>query len=269
MNPRSGAKQAAGILVAALTPLTAAPAAAQGIEHRRICYQLDRAYSADETIVACRYIIYHSDPSLSFTASRVARAFYFRGEAYHRLRDLPQAISDYTEAINRLSTILARQTQEDPDLKKMVEWSHHYRGEALESRGEYSLAMADFDRLVAINPNSADYRNHACWVRAAYSNRQLDLAREHCDAAVRLQPGSTAYLDSRGLVALKQGRYQDAWDDYDAAIRIKSDGAHYWYGRGIAALRLGQTYRGKLDVEFAKKLDPAIATTYESYGIRP
>lgn len=71
------------------------------------------------------------------------------------------------------------------------------------------------------------------------------------------------------MVALKQGRYQDAWNDYDAAINMKSDGAHYWYGRGIAALRLGQKWRGQHDVEFAKKLDPAIANTYASYGIRP
>ena len=255
-------------VLSALILLTAAPAAAQGIEHRRVCYQLDREYSADEIIVACRYIIYHSDPSVLLTESRVARAFYFRGEAYHRRKDLTQAISDFSEAINRLSAIIARGTR-DPDLAKILEWSHHDRGEALQTRGEYDRAVPDFDRIVALNPNDAHYRNDACWIRVAYLNRELDLARQHCDVAVTLKPGSNSYLDSRALVALKQGRYQDAWNDYDAAIRIKSDGAHYWYGRGIAALRLGEKYRGQLDIEYAKRLDPGIATTYARYGIQP
>ena len=175
------------LLIALLTSMTAAATPAQGLEHRRVCYQLDREYSADETIVACRYIIYHSDPTLSMTESRVARAFYFRAEAYRRRKDLRQAISDYSEAIRRLSAIIARGTQ-DPELAKMVEWSYHDRGEAYQTQRDYERAAADFDRIAAIDPNNAHYRNDACWTRAAYLNRELDLAREHCDAAVRLKP---------------------------------------------------------------------------------
>lgn len=267
MASHSGPRLAAALLIVALTPFAAATASAQGIDHRRICYQLDRSYPAHETIVACRYIIYLSDPALSITESRVARAFYFRGEAYQRQGDLRQAVSDYSEAISRLSAMLARGPAQD--LAEFLEWSHHYRGEAYENLRDYDRAVADYDHLVRVNPDSADYRNHACWVRAAYLNRELDLAREHCDAAVRLKPGSNAYLDSRALVALKQGRYQDAWNDYDAAMMIKTDGAHYWYGRGIASIRLGRKYAGQLDIEHAKRLDPAIEKTYAAYGIRP
>jgi tetratricopeptide (TPR) repeat protein len=74
---------------------------------------------------------------------------------------------------------------------------------------------------------------------------------------------------SRGMVAIKQERWQDAWADYDRAVRLQPSSAHALYGRGIAALRLGRAAEGAADLAAAQRLDQAIAETYSRYAVEP
>ena len=71
------------------------------------------------------------------------------------------------------------------------------------------------------------------------------------------------------MVGLKQGRFQDAWNDYDAAVRINPNGASWVYGRGIAALRLGRTEEARADIARAQALAADVTQFYADYGIRP
>ncbi|MGH6855279.1 MAG: tetratricopeptide repeat protein [Aestuariivirga sp.] len=97
----------------------------------------------------------------------------------------------------------------------------------------------------------------------------LALARAGCDRAIALSNSDQSYLDSRGLVGIKQGLFKEAWADYDAALQKKPGNASYLYGRGIAALRLGRTEEGNADLAEAAKLDPEIGETYAGYGVTP
>ena len=101
------------------------------------------------------------------------------------------------------------------------------------------------------------------------ANQNLDVARAACDLSLELRPNSAATLDSRGMVGLKQQRWQDAWNDYDAALRINATRASCRYGRGIAALRLRRTAEGQADLAAAAELDANTAATYARYGITP
>lgn len=76
-------------------------------------------------------------------------------------------------------------------------------------------------------------------------------------------------LDRRLHGELKQGRFQDAWNDYDTAVRGDASIAHFRYGRGIATLRLGRTAEGQADLAAAAALDANIAATYAGYGVTP
>ena len=194
-----------------------------------------------------------------------SKGYLARGHAYYRQRDYARAIADFDQAI-RITPHYAG--------------AFNGLGEVYQALKDYTRAAQNFDRAVELTPlnfdsaqfNAAKFHNNACWVRVAYLDRELDAARAHCDAAVRLAPNDTAYLDSRGLVALKQARHQDAWNDYDKAVRLKPRGeysAYYWYGRGVAALRLGRTSEGQADIAQAKALDPNIAATYARYGVSP
>lgn len=143
-----------------------------------------------------------------------------------------------------------------------------HRARAYVRLGDYPNALPDFRQAVREAPHNWQMTNGLCWTLAVLG-RDLDEARTACDASLRDQPGNPEALDSRGLVALKQGRFQDAWNDYDAALRIEPRGLSWLYGRGIAALRLGHDREGRADVAAAQAAYPAIAHMFESYGIRP
>jgi len=141
------------------------------------------------------------------------------------------------------------------------------RAEIREQMKDFDRAIADADLAVRLAPHSALNQNAKCWVRAS-AGRDLATARAACDESLRLAPGEPETLDSRGLVGLRQGRHQDAWNDYDAAVRVSRQ-ASYLYGRGLAALRLGRIAAGQADLAAARELDPQIAAVYADKNIRP
>ena len=143
------------------------------------------------------------------------------------------------------------------------------RADVYETLKRYEQAKADYDGALEINPVEPHALAGACWVRAAFLGSELDRARSQCDKALEADPRDASVLDSRGMISLKQGRFQDAWNDYDAAIKLRPKDASYWYGRALAARALGRTADATSDIANAKMLDPKIAETYATYGIKP
>jgi tetratricopeptide (TPR) repeat protein len=177
-----------------------------------------------------------------------------RGLTYHDIGDIDLAIKDFDKAIT---------------LNPKLEFPYNSRGNAYSSKGNFDRAVKDFDRASVLKPEAAYAHSQRCWLRAILGS-DLNTARKACNTALKLEKGNPNFLDSRGLVGLKQKQYQKAWADYNAAVKAKPDGAaHYLYGRGVAALRLGRTEEGKADLAKALQLDPKIAKTYESYGVTP
>jgi tetratricopeptide (TPR) repeat protein len=75
--------------------------------------------------------------------------------------------------------------------------------------------VRDFDAVIALDPRDADAYNNRSWTRAATDDLQAALS--DCDRALRLDPGLTIELDSRGLANLKLGRTAEAIRDYSDA----------------------------------------------------
>jgi tetratricopeptide (TPR) repeat protein len=78
-----------------------------------------------------------------------------------------------------------------------------------------------------------------------------------------------AFHDTRGLVYLRQGRYDKAIADYDAALALDPKIPWSLYGRGLAKQRLKQAAAGEADVAAATALLPKIAAEAASHGIVP
>ena len=133
-------------------------------------------------------------------------------------------------------------------------------------------AIAQYDRWIdARRPDDVQMpaaRNARCWVRAL-AGQDLDRALDDCNAAVRARRKEAAFLDSRGLVYLRQGRYDKAIADYDAALALNPKRAWSLYGRGLAKQHLGQGAAGQADVAAATALFPKIADEAASHGIVP
>jgi tetratricopeptide (TPR) repeat protein len=186
------------------------------------------------------------------TGRGVSRLLAYRADAHHRAGDPGKALGDLNEAI-RL----------DP---RRCCAPYEARGMILATMGEGEAALQDYDRAARGMRDRAAASNTRCRGRAL-AGVDLDRARRFCNEALRLGPGFGAFLDSRGLVGMKQGRFQDAWNDYNEALRWAPEQAQYLYGRGIAALRLGRAADGEADIAAALNRDQAIAQTYASYGI--
>ncbi|ANP47560.1 tetratricopeptide repeat protein [Candidatus Viadribacter manganicus] len=215
--------------------------------HRRQCANEGDAYSPEQRIAGCSGVLDAADT----TSEQRALALGNRGNAYFAQRDYVRAGADYDE-LTRI---------EPQNAAAFYNLSLVHR-----SQGDHSRAIADVDHAASIEPDNARFQNGRCWSRAV-SGLELDVARAACDAALRLRPGDAATYNSRGMVGLKQERWQDAWNDYDAAVRAAPDRATHHYGRGIAALRLGRIAEGEADIAHALTLDANIAQTYAGYGV--
>jgi len=110
--------------------------------------------------------------------------------------------------------------------------------------------------------------NERCWL-LAQTNRDLEQALKDCNAAIRLRPGTAAFVDSRALVQLRRGQLDLAIKDYDAALALRPRLADSLYGRGLAKLREGRQADGQADLAAATALRPKIGERFARMGLSP
>lgn len=181
-----------------------------------------------------------------------ATAFVNRARALRGQGDLDGAVRDYTQAIAI-----------DPELAG----AYYARGRIFFDQREYAGAVADYDSAIALAPTPALY-NSRCWTRAVWG-RQLDMALEDCNEALRLRPGEINTLDSRGLVYFRMGEFERSYADYSAALEVDPGFTPSRYVRGVIQLRLGRTEAGQADLAAVAEQDPdgLIPERYRGYGV--
>jgi tetratricopeptide (TPR) repeat protein len=236
--------------------------------------------------------------------SEHSEALSARAGAYREQRDYPHAIADYEEALRlnpravwahaglALSHRGAGHAQQavgefdialglaENQLGNAGPQSAEYarrasriglilleRGLAYENLHDDQHAIADYREGMRRAPHEPEIGNALCWILAV-RGESLDEARSACDQSLRDRPNDAPTLDSRGLVGLKQHRFQDAWNDYDAATRL-GEGPSWVFGRGVAALRLGRTAEGQADIARAEAMNAGVRQFYADFGIRP
>jgi tetratricopeptide (TPR) repeat protein len=217
-----------------------------------------------------------------------ARLIADRGDSYLYLSRYGEAIADYDKALSigpvSAQLIDARgfaHYSMGQDALARADYDQALRleprdadalialGVLSERQKGYAAAVAYYDRALAIRPHAA-LKKTACWIRAAYTGTDLDRARTLCDEALRESPDNADYHDCRGMVGLKQERYQDAWNDFDAAARANTSYAFIpLYGRGIAERELGRAAESQADIARAKALNPKIVEIYAGWGVGP
>ncbi len=128
------------------------------------------------------------------------------------------------------------------------------RGNAYQGKGDYDQAIQDYDEIIRRSPEFAPaYYNRG----NAYQRKgELDPAISDYDAVISLDPGyAPAYLN-RGNAYQGKGQYDQAIEDYNEAIRLDPSHAHAYYNRDIA-------YRNK------KNLDQALRDYNEAIRLNP
>ena len=101
----------------------------------------------------------------------------------------------------------------------------------------------------------------------------MTLALKDCNAArSRADKSSPFYAevsDSRGLVLLRMGDYENSIADYDAALKINPKNAWSLYGRGVDKLRQQKTSDAEVDIARATAVWPQVAEEFKRRGIVP
>jgi len=142
------------------------------------------------------------------------------------------------------------------------------RLDLLARRGETEAALRLASETTTRHPGNAKALNVVCWFKAT-RNLGLASALDDCDAALKIAADTPAYLDSRGLVRLRDHDEKGAIADYSAALRHAPDLVSSLYGRGIAWARLGDRNRALADLSRARSIRPEIDAIWADYGVTP
>jgi len=179
----------------------------------------------------------------------VSQFYMGRAQAYAGGKKLPDAINDYSKAI-----------QLDPQVAMYVA-----RGTAYFDSGDKVRAIVDLNEAIRLEQDFAPAWNSRCWVEAI--SDELAYAFRDCNEAARLAPDNPLVLDSRGLVNLKIGNLDASIADYDAALKANPQLASSLYGRGLAKNKK-QPHGGDSDLAAAAAIQPDIAKDYSGYGLK-
>lgn len=144
------------------------------------------------------------------------------------------------------------------------------RAEARIRSGDEAGARADFDVLRQTAASDPFRYNNACWTQGRMGF-DLERAMADCDAALALLPEAAAIIDSRAMVLLHMGRFEEAKAVYDAALEAEPTQMASLYGRGLARLRLGDP-GGEEDLARARARDVDSVedfVVFESRNVEP
>jgi tetratricopeptide (TPR) repeat protein/predicted aspartyl protease len=139
------------------------------------------------------------------------------------------------------------------------------RGHATEA------AVRLLDGWIAANPDEKllpAALDDRCWTRAL-AGVDLDKALKDCDESIRRGGRGAGQLDSRGLVFLRMGRYDDAIGQYNQVIFQAPRAAWALYGRGVAKAKKGRAAEAKIDLDAALGADKDVVEEAKSFGIAP
>ena len=115
-------------------------------------------------------------------------------------------------------------------------WYRH--GTTQRIRGKYKVAIASYDRAIALQPEYAEVWS-ARGVALALIGK-IARARAESDRALTLSPDSSLVLNNRGIVLMAGRKYSLALAQFERVIFLQPDFDKAWYNRALALSRLGR-----------------------------
>lgn len=143
-----------------------------------------------------------------------------------------------------------------------------FRGNTFRRLHRYSDAIEEFDRAIAVDPDSGDDTGVFLYNQrglAYYRLGEYEKAIADFSKALEWEPEQVAVLYNRGKTYYDCGRFDDALADFDHVLRVQplQEGAHYIYVmRGSTYTHLGRYEDAVIDADRAIQADPGLSSAY-------
>ena len=141
------------------------------------------------------------------------------------------------------------------------------RADVLGEYGDAGEALKLLDTAIEEKPGSPSLLNARCWLKGTRTVA-IDTALKDCTNAIELADGSVAAMDSRALVWLRLGRYDDALRDLDAVLAQEPGMAASLYLRAVVLGKLARPAESARDLALARRIYPSIDVQYARYGLK-
>ena len=134
--------------------------------------------------------------------------------------------------------------------------AYQARAMAFSQYRQFDLALSDFDRAVALDPNDKDM----LFNRAVTFERKgdFDSSIRDLNEVLRSKPDHALAHYERGYVYLHKKDYDRAIEDLSQAVRLKPDNAKAYRDRGQAYRAKGDLAKADADQQKATELDPGL-----------
>ncbi len=143
--------------------------------------------------------------------------------------------------------------------------AHNNRGNAYVTKGEYDLAIKDYDEALKLKQDYARALNNR---GVAYKKKgDIDRALEDLDQSIKLNPMSAGTYANRAQIYETKREHGLAAADYDEAIRLSPSAQNAWNGRCWNRAILGQVEEALADCNEALRLEPDDAAALDSRGL--
>ena len=131
--------------------------------------------------------------------------------------------------------------------------AYNRRACAWKMKGEYDIAIKDFDEALRINPDPALYNNRAS---AYQAKKDYDKAIEDYSEAIRVNPNFAIAYFNRAVLWQNKRQYDKAIDDYTVAIKLDNKVVGAFRNRGVMHHLKKEHDQAIEDFTEALRLDP-------------
>lgn len=142
-----------------------------------------------------------------------------------------------------ISQRLGRHEEAVHDYSAAIQWSPPYpepyfnRAQSLVSLGRITEAFADYARVLVLEPNhTGTLINRA---HLFYKQGNLTAARMDVEAGLRVSPADARLLCLLGLVQIKDGQLDEAYESFTKAIEADVSLADGWANRALVSFKKG------------------------------
>lgn len=120
---------------------------------------------------------------------------------------------------------------------------------------EWDKAAEAYDGALRINPEHAMVLNNYAYMLSV-QNYRLEDALAMSEHALALEPETSSFLDTRGWIYYRMGRYEDALKDVNAALKKGKGNPELYEHLGYIYLALGKSSKSSEAWKKALELDP-------------